>query len=116
MELLIDGWSQYILPQIPNSTQQFAGKHRSSISASIILLALYLGYEKLTRAPKKLRHLPQASYWKVIQAQLTKTPTDDFYTNYVLPVANQANHGMYTVCFFMFLRQVLCANLTLTDD
>ncbi|KAI8143288.1 cytochrome P450 [Fennellomyces sp. T-0311] len=97
MSILIDNWNHHVLPNIPDSVRRFTDENKVSISASIGLLALYLGYNKLTKPPRNLRHLPQASYWGYIKGILTKKPTDEMCHDLILPTAQKSEQGLYTM-------------------
>ena len=97
MEVLTDSWNKYILPNIPDNAQQTIEKHKLSISASIILLGLYLGLNELSKPPKNLRHLPQASFWGYLKGVITSKTTDEVCRDITLPAAHKSEQGLFTV-------------------
>ncbi|KAI8147944.1 cytochrome P450 [Fennellomyces sp. T-0311] len=95
METLIDGWNNNIPQCIPTTIQRLVQKHKAPISGSIALLVLYYSYKKWTRIPQNLRHIPRVGIWKFIYGRLANNPIDDFYNEYVFPVAKGLEHGLY---------------------
>ncbi|KAI8143746.1 cytochrome P450 [Fennellomyces sp. T-0311] len=73
----------------------FAEKHKVSISTSIVLLGLYLGYREMIKPPRHLRHIPHVEFWKFIGNFLAKRPFDEVVNEVIMPVAKNSESGLY---------------------
>ncbi|KAI8140114.1 cytochrome P450 [Fennellomyces sp. T-0311] len=68
-----------------------------SISVAIALLGLYLAYDKITKPPQKLRHIPQANFLKYVSSFLKKRPYDEIAKEITAPLGAKTDHGLYVV-------------------
>ena len=97
MDVLSSHWNQHVVQNIPDSTRRFIENHKFSISTSIIaLLGVYIGYDKITRPPKKLRHIPNVPFLNYLRGFLSNATINEVATDITLPVALKSDEGIYT--------------------
>ncbi|KAI9265011.1 cytochrome P450 [Phascolomyces articulosus] len=90
-------WSLLSPPDVSNSHLFIARNKKTSISVVIALLGLYLAYDKITKPPKQLRHIPQGNFFKYIANFLTMRPYDEVAEKMTGPLGAMADHGLYIV-------------------
>lgn len=100
MENIINAYQTYVLPHISDDYQErvieFGEKHKLSISFAVALYSVYLVYDKMTKPPKNLRHIPQVDFWGYSGALLRQEPLYSIAKRYTIPAASK--HGIYVVC------------------
>ena len=64
---------------------------------AVTLVGFYLAYEKITKPPRNLRHIPQASFFKYLKGLLTQCPYDEVAEEITVPMGASTDHGLYIV-------------------
>ncbi|KAI9472922.1 cytochrome P450 [Zychaea mexicana] len=98
MEVVFNAYQSYVLPLLSQSTQEqvviFGKKHKTSISVAVAVYGLYLLYEKITKPPKNIRHLPQVPFWGYSGALIRGEPLYSIAKKFTIPAATNP-YGMY---------------------
>ncbi|KAI9263216.1 cytochrome P450 [Phascolomyces articulosus] len=97
MENIIGTYQTYVSPYIPDDYQErvvdFGKKHKLSISFAVAVYSVYLVYDKVTKPPKSIRHIPQVDFWGYSGALIRQEPLYVIAKKYTIPAA--AQHGLY---------------------
>ncbi|KAI7883978.1 cytochrome P450 [Lichtheimia hyalospora FSU 10163] len=70
-------------------------RHRTSISAAVALLGVYMLIKSITRIPRQLAHLPHLGFFEYMGAIVKRKTLADISSRLTLPVASQSDSGMY---------------------
>ncbi|KAI9264403.1 cytochrome P450 [Phascolomyces articulosus] len=96
MGILTDSWNRHIVQNIPDNTRHFLEEHKGAITLGAVLFGFYLGYEKVSRPPKKLRHIPNVPFLGYLKGFLKGVTINEVATEITLPVALKSEEGLYT--------------------
>ncbi|KAG2222822.1 hypothetical protein INT45_011632 [Circinella minor] len=66
-------------------------------SIAITLFGLYFAYEKISKPPKQLRHIPQGGFFKYLYNFMTMRPYDEIVEKITGPLGAKTDHGLYIV-------------------
>ncbi|GAB5591312.1 hypothetical protein Unana1_06212 [Umbelopsis nana] len=95
MDTAVSIYEQHILPLLSRLLVSRRNKVITT-SAAVLLVVLYNAYQKLTRPPKQLRHLPTVNSFLTLKALVQKWPMNDVATKITIPVSLSTEHGLYT--------------------
>ncbi|KAI9251423.1 cytochrome P450 [Phascolomyces articulosus] len=102
MEIVLGTYQSYIIPFFNKDGEQkqqliihFIKKNRLSISIAVVLFGVYRMFDNITKPPRNLRHIPQASFFGYLNAFIKKVPIAEVADKYTLPASLQSEHGLY---------------------
>ena len=72
-------------------------EHKWLIRLTTAVISLHYIYNKITKPPASLRHLPQADYFAVLKAIKNSKPIDQVAHEITFPTVANSNHGLYMV-------------------
>ncbi|KAI9493596.1 cytochrome P450 [Zychaea mexicana] len=90
-------WSTLFPANGASSNALLSQNRTRSVAIAVALLGLYLAFEKITKPPKHLRHIPQANFFKYVSSFLTQQPYDETAENITVPISAKTEHGSYIV-------------------
>ena len=98
MAEIIDQAKHYMLSFFAQSqNRHLIQRHRTSISAAVALLGVYMLIKSITRIPRQLAHLPHLGFFEYMGAIVKRKTLADIASRLTLPVASQSDSGMYAV-------------------
>lgn len=74
-----------------------------SISAAILATFTYVLFKNATSPPKKLKHIPNASYVKMVMAYYTAEPLMEITKKYIDPILTKSTNGLYLVIYLIYI-------------
>ncbi|KAI8377163.1 cytochrome P450 [Choanephora cucurbitarum] len=87
----LDFYNHVILSKLRDKNRKWV------ISSAIALSLIYFVHNRILRPPKKLRHLPSTSPFKVVLSALKNESLFEYNKSQVLPILHQENSsGLYT--------------------
>ncbi|KAI9495417.1 cytochrome P450 [Zychaea mexicana] len=82
----------------PDVLKAFVVNNKWSIRLATLAMALYLVYDKVTKPPAKLRHIPHLPFYTFFTAHLQQKSTAEVAEEITLPAAVASPHGLYLRC------------------
>lgn len=73
-----------------------------SISTAILATFTYVLFKNVTSPPERLKHIPNASYVKMMMAYFTAEPLMEITKKYIDPVLAKSTNGLYLVTYYNF--------------
>lgn len=92
-ERVTELYQTHVLPRL-NSRQGRV----TAISTAVAVTVVYLAYDKLTKPPRKLRHIPQVSFYNFVEAVTKRIPFLIYTKKNVIPLLEENESGVYLVC------------------
>ena len=75
----------------------FVIEQKWTIRLAAAVISLHFIYDKITKPPASLRHLPQAGFFAVLGAIKNSKPIDQIAHEISFPTVANSNHGLYVV-------------------
>ena len=85
-----------------NFLRTFVVEHKWLIRLTTAVISLHYIYNKITKPPASLRHLPQADYFAVLNAIKNLKPIDQIAHEVTFPTVANSNYGLYVVSLLFY--------------